>query len=426
MKRTLFITFLVVFITFSITKVKAQNVPSLFLSIADSSCGNNAVGITLRTKNFRRIIDFAGALSWDSTILKYRGISFGNGAIILNPGDINQLRADSGYLPFVWYDTTLLGQTEVDSSIVLTLNFNIINPNINSTNINFHNLLNSTLEIDTIDLNGNFISIINTTFIGCTVNIIDSPTIIQNGNILLCQAGCAVDTSYNSYIWYGCSNRNFANAVIIGYGPTYIPIPGQYLYYFVAARYGSQVLPSAAAQIIMPVNLKTFTANSYERNVLVKWQTSSEINTVYYNVQRSNNGRDFTTVGNLLAKGAGNYAYSDLPIANLKENNFYYRLEIVDKDGTKTYSETKLVKINPAYLQIIISPNPARDHIMVTGNDIQQIKIVDNSGSIIRTYKIASNNYSNTLNIQGIAKGIYILQAYTLDGNQYTEKLLVN
>jgi len=100
-------------------------------------------------------------------------------------------------------------------------------------------------------------------------------------------------------------------------------------------------------------------------NVLNQWGTSTEINTAYFNVQRSTDGITFFNIGKVMAKGASGYKYIDN--TNLT-GVVYYRLEIVDKNGSKTYSEVKELSI--INYQLSIAPNPAKDYITVIGSNI--------------------------------------------------------
>ncbi len=425
MKTKLLLAVLItVIFSFNTVNAQSQKPKTFFMTVADSTCGNNAVGVNVRMNNFTNIIDFQGSINWDSAVLQYRGINFGNSVIALSPGDINQQLAHRGVLNFIWVDPTVLGQTVPDSTILFTLNFNIINTTINHTKIAFSN--NPTpIQIDTISANLLTNQVQDTLLIGCTINILDSPTVLQNGNILICQAGCTVDTSYNSYSWYGYRLSGSTQPVFLSHGATYHVTPGQYDYYYVTATFKNKVLPSSPIQIVLPVNLKSFTATTMERNVTVKWQTTTEINTAYFNVQRSLNDKDFFTVYTLPAKVAGNYKYVDLPPVRYDQNIFYYRLEIVDINGTKTYSETKTANINAYSAQITISPNPSRDYVTISGKDITQIKIIDQTGRILKNINTVASSNTHTISVIGLPKSVYSVLTKTSDGTITVEKIVV-
>jgi len=148
-------------------------------------------------------------------------------------------------------------------------------------------------------------------------------------------------------------------------------------------------------------------------NVLNQWGTSTEINTAYFNVQRSTDGITFFNIGKVMAKGASGYKYIDN--TNLT-GVVYYRLEIVDKNGSKTYSEVKELSI--INYQLSIAPNPAKDYITVIGSNIKQVIISDVSGRILL------KSTEKKIDVRSLVSGTYIVQIETKSGNHVTEKLI--
>jgi len=143
------------------------------------------------------------------------------------------------------------------------------------------------------------------------------------------------------------------------------------------------------------------------------WVTSTEINTAYFNVQRSTDGITFFNIGKVIAKGASGYKYIDN--TNLT-GVVYYRLEIVDKNGSKTYSEVKELSI--INYQLSIAPNPAKDYITVIGSNIKQVIISDVSGRILL------KSTEKKIDVRSLVSGTYIVQIETKSGNHVTEKLI--
>lgn len=101
---------------------------------------------------------------------------------------------------------------------------------------------------------------------------------------------------------------------------------------------GTNVFPTT---ILLPVTLEEFGVKKEGASALLNWKTSSEINAVYFEIQRSADGINFTGVGNKNASGNSAdtkiYQYTD-PIGN-STGNIYYRLKTVDVDGKFTYSK---------------------------------------------------------------------------------------
>jgi len=176
-----------------------------------------------------------------------------------------------------------------------------------------------------------------------------------------------------------------------------------------------------------PLQFISFTAQKQNDNALLQWQTANEVNTNYFNVQRSSNGKDFTTIGNVNAtdiSGVNNYTYTDLLTSNVSPlTNLYYRLQEIDKDGSSTYSSIATISFTNQP-SITISPNPAKGTVYVTGTNIKYITIADNSGKNIISQAV-NNQTHVAVNISNLAAGIYIVKVTDAQDNVQTEELMV-
>ena len=173
----------------------------------------------------------------------------------------------------------------------------------------------------------------------------------------------------------------------------------------------------------LPVKLIDFTCKQNQENIILNWQTATEINTSHFNIQKSENGKDFTTITSINAKGAGNYNYTDpLTTNNSPLTTFYYRLEIIDNNGNKEYSTIKQLSIVNYQLSINIYPNPAKNEIHFVGNNVKQIIISDNYG---RTIKQLSNVAEHqTINIQQFSSGLYFIKAVLKNETVINQKFI--
>lgn len=153
------------------------------------------------------------------------------------------------------------------------------------------------------------------------------------------------------------------------------------------------VLP---APFPLPITIKTFSATKDgERWSKLNWTSSSEINSDYIGIERSTDGEDWTTIGQVKAAGNSNrdidYIYYDrsLPMARSIDNIFYYRLKLTDLDGQYKYSETRGVNMGRLEGLVSIYPNPATDIINVDLTDMDlhegiiHLSVYDNTGKAI-------------------------------------------
>lgn len=137
--------------------------------------------------------------------------------------------------------------------------------------------------------------------------------------------------------------------------------------------FGPGILPMEFA---LPVELVSFNGIALENSILLKWQTGSEENTKEFVLERSATGRDnFVEIGTVNASGFStslqNYSLEDKAPIMLG----YYRLKIIDFDGTFEYSHIIAVqKLRTSITQLEIFPVPIQNEVNIWINS-------DNNGN---------------------------------------------
>ena len=136
---------------------------------------------------------------------------------------------------------------------------------------------------------------------------------------------------------------------------------------------------------VLPVSLLNFTAKNKEQSILLTWQTATEINTNFFNIERSFDGIHFNSIGKVKAVGNSNiirnYKYND---NDLSENGeIYYRLQAIDIDGTGSYSKIEKIKFTTSQIAFSVYPNPAKGVVYVNTKGIIAVTIVDNAGHVL-------------------------------------------
>ena len=181
----------------------------------------------------------------------------------------------------------------------------------------------------------------------------------------------------------------------------------------------------------LPIELVYFNA-SVENNTHVKleWETQTEINNHYFEIERSFNRLEWTTINKVAGAGNSNtileYAAYDLtPLSGIS----YYRLKQVDYNGDYSYSEVE--QINFIGIEVInLYPNPSPGIIQLTLNS------TENSNAVIQLYHTNGKNVYNrkvelqkgfkqyTLDFNYLSSGIYIFKISIADRNYiYQTKL---
>ncbi|MEJ7827006.1 MAG: hypothetical protein WKF91_02385 [Segetibacter sp.] len=110
-------------------------------------------------------------------------------------------------------------------------------------------------------------------------------------------------------------------------------------------------------QSTLPAELTCFTANINKNSVTLNWKTLSESNSGYFNVERSTDGQLFNVAGTVAASGTASsvqaYGFTD-NIILYSGRPVFYRLKIVDKNGTFKYSRVLSVRLNdPLETQVV-------------------------------------------------------------------------
>jgi hypothetical protein len=118
----------------------------------------------------------------------------------------------------------------------------------------------------------------------------------------------------------------------------------------------------------LPVELTRFAATvRADGNTLVSWATASEKNSDFFQVERSENGRDFTSIGRVRAAGNTSIAHTyELTDARPRPSVTYYRLYQVDLDHTGSYSPVVAVAAAAPSATLSLFPNPAQNGQRVT------------------------------------------------------------
>jgi hypothetical protein len=175
----------------------------------------------------------------------------------------------------------------------------------------------------------------------------------------------------------------------------------------------------------LPVKLKSFTALKKQGKVYLDWTTSQEINTREFSVQHSADGRTFSKIATLAARGVNNADETYQAIHNNPNSgNNYYRLVTVDHDG-KT-EQSNVVKINFSRgFTVSLTPNPASNILVVnltnrTAN--VNMQITDAGGRVVQSLVLA--NDVNRIELNGLKKGLYLVKL-TNESESYTEKLII-
>ena len=146
----------------------------------------------------------------------------------------------------------------------------------------------------------------------------------------------------------------------------------------------------------------------------IQWETESEINNHYFEVLKSNDGKNWKTICQV--NGAGNSTLKrkyDCTDFNRTEHTVYYKIKQVDFDGTSNYSEIVSLNCQPE-IDIQIIPNPNNGNFRVVGTSVGDlVNIYDTFGKLTHQEILKSDN--SEFRKGQLASGIYVMHIKTKD-----------
>ena len=198
-----------------------------------------------------------------------------------------------------------------------------------------------------------------------------------------------------------------------------------------AGCYSATIYVPGIACAVLPVNFSSFTAARSNSTVLLKWETSSELNNTGFAVERNTNGTWQQVVFVPTQAVGGNsdinlvYSYTDL---NSTKGISQYRIKQVDVDAKSKYTEVRSVRGDGQPGKTIVYPNPSNDGrvniVFEDATGTRNISVMDMSGRIVKQMKGVTNN--NVL-IEKLTPGMYSLRIVVVEtGEQTVEKIVIN
>jgi hypothetical protein len=175
------------------------------------------------------------------------------------------------------------------------------------------------------------------------------------------------------------------------------------------------------SQIILPLDLLSFTAYLNKNKVDLNWTTAAEKNVSHFAIEKSYDGKNFSEAatvfafGNTSADDKKNYTYSD-NVSKATTSILYYRLRCVDIDGKFTYSQTRVIRIGEiAEASVMAYPNPFVNELRVTLPQSMQgkqfkIELFNAGGQVVKTKSIAAASQTETVTTSDLGRGFYIIR----------------
>lgn len=176
-----------------------------------------------------------------------------------------------------------------------------------------------------------------------------------------------------------------------------------------------------------PIELLSFEASLVGEDGWLQWVTNTEVNSSHFIVERSlDRGMSFGQIG--VVDAAGNsivkkeYQFPDYNVTGISEDVVFYRLKMMDIDGTFKYSNTVQLRLNGEEIPVYTTayPNPVTDLLRI---DCQfynvkwaDIQISNSLGQVVFSNAlrgVEDGPYSLMVDTHSWASGIYHVNIYS-------------
>lgn len=173
----------------------------------------------------------------------------------------------------------------------------------------------------------------------------------------------------------------------------------------------------------LPVRLVDFTATAEHNAAHLAWTTAEEVNSDHFEIQSSTDAKQWITLGTLPSHGDSRQTHHYAFVHNNPSHSMlYYRLRMVDRDGSFTFSRIRSLTFDA--LQAALYPNPTTDVVYLTGEDLQNIARIEVTDSHGKPVSASHGDLRRGVSLKKMPAGLYFLRAYQQNGTLSTFKVV--
>jgi hypothetical protein len=176
----------------------------------------------------------------------------------------------------------------------------------------------------------------------------------------------------------------------------------------------------------LPLELLYFKGEHKKDYNLLTWATATEDDVQYYGLQKAwNDGLNFDEIGRVEARNLNTNTLTKYQFIDSEKLSgiSYYRLKMVDLDGTTTFSNVISIGQTDQNTSFHVFPNPAKNFIKLffRSNKTTQwtLSIMGEHGQLLREHIVSgeSLNESVELDTSSFSPGLYVIKLCDSDGN---------
>jgi hypothetical protein len=180
---------------------------------------------------------------------------------------------------------------------------------------------------------------------------------------------------------------------------------------------------------LLATNILSFTGTKDGNDAKLAWSVDNSLDYASFEIEKSNDGNTFDKIGTILAADNLNVSSFGFTDYNLSNGTSFYRIKIIQKNGTILY--TKIISVqNKLDSHFTISPNPATDYIIISGSGLKEnvdIKMFDANGKLVKKLIRQSflNNNNLRLSVDDLTSGIYFVQIIIPGIDNFTKQISI-
>jgi hypothetical protein len=170
----------------------------------------------------------------------------------------------------------------------------------------------------------------------------------------------------------------------------------------------------------LPILFTNFQAGCVNNNIGLDWTMEQEKSVSHFDLQRSEDAiiwKDIAVVP--FVSTTHHYSYADV------NSKGFYRIAVVDVDGSKLYSDVVYAACKPGIDAVSIWPNPTTGQVYIaltTRNaSTMALKVYDGKGAMVlqQANRLGTGDNKIDLNLNHLAAGVYWVM---MDWNNGTER----
>jgi endonuclease I len=162
---------------------------------------------------------------------------------------------------------------------------------------------------------------------------------------------------------------------------------------------------------LVPISLTSFQGQLLSKKVLLRWTAENPSGFSHFIIERSTDGAAFKEVGTVAAGVAPRYDFTDVDLPS--SATVYYRLKMVDIDGSFKLSSVIIIHLREAFARAFIYPNPVTTGLQIKFAEPlfsnSTLQVTDASGRIVLKQSLNAGILLSNTNVAGLTAGKYFI-----------------